>query len=34
LHGMLDARKAASAPKRPRAASRSGTARGARHSVR
>jgi hypothetical protein len=34
LHGMLDARKAASAPKRPRAASRGGTARGARHSVR
>jgi hypothetical protein len=34
LHGMLDDRKAASAPKRPRAASPGKTARGARHSAR
>jgi hypothetical protein len=34
LHGMLDARKVASAPKRSRAASPGKTARGARHSAR
>jgi hypothetical protein len=34
LHGMLDGRKAAPAPKRSRAASHGKTARGTRHSAR
>jgi hypothetical protein len=34
LHRLMDGRKAGSAPKRSRAASHGGTARGARHSAR
>ena len=34
LHGLMDGRKAGSAPKRSRAASHGGTARGARHFAR